>query len=132
MTDDEQPVPETDSSGDEQPVPEGESDGDGDGELNSDAESEKEARTDPRSNSRSGEGPLDLEKERILTALQRGALLAFAVLILVAGSGLYSSLGAIIDTWVADRYQPIARAGVNLAILCVAIGGVVATLRRLS
>ena len=44
---------------------------------------------------------------------------------------VHSSLGSIIDVWVADRYQPIARAGVNIALLCVAIGGVFAILRRL-
>lgn len=116
---------------DEQPTAEGKSNGNGG--SSPDAEGGNETATDPQSDSRTGEESigLDIEKERILTALQWGALFAFAVLILVAGSGLYSSLGAIIDTWVADRYQPIARAGVNLAILSAAIGGVVATLRRL-
>lgn len=78
----------------------------------------------------SGAG-LDIDRERVVAFLRWGALFAFAVLILVAGTGLYSSLGSIIDIWIADRYEPIARAGVNLAILLAAIAGVVATLRRL-
>ncbi len=106
------------------------------GEPNGGGEIENETTdTDdrPEPPSGSGENPraLGLEKERIVTALQWGVLLGFGLLILVAGGGLYSSLGSIIDIWVADRYQPIARAGVNLAILCAAVGGVVATLRRL-
>lgn len=72
-----------------------------------------------------------IDGQRVVTFLQWGALFAFAVLVLIAGAGLYSSLGSIIDVWVADRYQPIARAGVNFALLCAAIGGVVGTLRRL-
>ena len=106
------------------------------GEPNGDGEIENETTdTDDRSEPPSGSGEnsraLGLEKERIVTALQWGVLVGFGLLILVAGGGLYSSLGSIIDIWVADRYQPIARAGVNLAILCAAVGGVVATLRRL-
>jgi Ni/Fe-hydrogenase subunit HybB-like protein len=73
----------------------------------------------------------DIDRERVVAFLRWGALFTFAVLILVAGAGLYSSLGSIIDIWVADRYEPIARAGVNLAVLLAAIAGVVATLRRL-
>lgn len=74
---------------------------------------------------------IGIDKASVVTYLHWGALFVFAVVVLVAGIGVYSSLGSIIDVWVADRYQPIARAGVNFALLCVAIGGVVATLRRL-
>lgn len=77
------------------------------------------------------ETPLGIDRERALSYLRWGTLLVLAVVVLVSGAGLYSSLGAIIDVWVADRYQPIARAGVNLAILCAAVGGVLAVLRRL-
>jgi len=74
---------------------------------------------------------IDIDRTTVVTYLHWGALFVFAVVVLVAGIGVYSSLGSIIDVWVADRYQPIARAGVNIALLCVAIGGIVATLRRL-
>ena len=88
-------------------------------------------RQGPPSESDGNSGVAGLERERLVTALQWGVLFAFGLLVLVAGAGLYGSLGSIIDLWVADRYQPIARAGVNLAILCAAVAGVVATLRRL-
>lgn len=72
-----------------------------------------------------------IDSERLATSLRWGVLFVLGVVILVAGGGLYSSLGAIIDVWVADRYQPIARAGLNFTLLCGAVAGVVATLRRL-
>ncbi len=72
-----------------------------------------------------------IDSERIVTYLTWGALFTFAVLVLIAGAGLYGSLGSIIDIWIADRYQPIARASVNFALLCAAIGGVVWSSRRL-
>lgn len=71
-----------------------------------------------------------IDTERIGTAFRWGVLFVFGIVILVAGAGLYSSLGSVIDIWIADRYQPFARAGVNFALLCGAIAGVVATLRR--
>jgi Ni/Fe-hydrogenase subunit HybB-like protein len=74
------------------------------------------------------EGSLD--RETVIEYLQWGALGAFAVLALVAGVGIYGGLGAIIDTWVADRFQPIARVGLNLALLCAAIAGALVTMRR--
>ncbi len=106
----------------------GESNGDGGIENGPTATDD---RPDPPSESGGNSPALGIERERLVTALQWGVLFGFGLLILVAGAGLYSSLGSIIDIWVADRYQPIARAGVNLAILCAAVGGVVATLRRL-
>lgn len=75
--------------------------------------------------------PFGFETERIVTSLQWVLLLVLLIVVLVAGAGFYSSLGAIIDVWVASEYQPIARAGVNLGILCAAVGGVVAILRRI-
>jgi|GEM_PF-2260657 hypothetical protein len=74
---------------------------------------------------------LGMDTERIGTAFRWGVLFVLGIVILVAGAGLYSSLGSIIDLWIADRYQPFARAGVNFALLCGAVAGVVATLRRL-
>jgi hypothetical protein len=79
----------------------------------------------------SGDPEQGLDRETVLAYLQWGALFAFGVLALVAGAGIYGALGAIVDVWVADRYQPIARVGVNLALLCVAVAGAVATMRRI-
>lgn len=89
--------------------------------------------TDEASNgdlSNSPPSPDRFDTEVLVAYLRWGALLAFAVLAVVAGGGLYSALGSIIDVWVADRYQPIASAVVNLAVLCVAIAGGLVTLRR--
>jgi Ni/Fe-hydrogenase subunit HybB-like protein len=71
-----------------------------------------------------------LDRETVIEYLQWGALFAFAVLALVAGAGIYSALGAIIDIWIADRFQPIARVGINVVVLCVAIAGALITMRR--
>ncbi len=73
----------------------------------------------------------DIEVEIVVRYLLWGALALFAILAVVAGVGLYSSLSAAIDVWVAERYRPLARAAFNFASLCVAVAGIVATLRRL-
>ena len=73
----------------------------------------------------------DLDVETVVRYLLWGALALFAILAVVAGVGLYSSLSSLIDVWVAERYRPLARAGFNFAVLCVAVAGIVATLRRL-
>lgn len=72
-----------------------------------------------------------LDANTVVTYLQWGALLAFAILAVVAGAGLYSSLGSIIDVWVAHEYRPFARTGLNLAVLAAAVAGIVAIIRRL-
>jgi Ni/Fe-hydrogenase subunit HybB-like protein len=62
--------------------------------------------------------------------LRWGAIAALALLAVVAGVGLYTSLSELIDVWVAPRYRPPARAGLNFAVLCVSVAGVVGLLRR--
>jgi Ni/Fe-hydrogenase subunit HybB-like protein len=74
-------------------------------------------------------GP-DVDVETVLAYLSWGGLVALGILAVVAGIGLYTSLSAVIDVWVADRFQPFARIGLNFAVLCVAIAGMVALLRR--
>ena len=71
-----------------------------------------------------------LDAETVGTYLRWSGLAAFALLAVVAGVGLYTSIGAVIDVWIGDRFQPIARAVFNLVVLCVAAIGVVALLRR--
>lgn len=63
--------------------------------------------------------------------LQWGGLLALGILAVLAGMGLYSSLGSIIDVWVAREYRPFARTGLNLAVLAAAVAGIVAIIRRM-
>jgi len=76
------------------------------------------------------QGDSRLDVERVATYLRRGGILALGVLAVVAAAGLYGSLSAIIDVWVADRYQPFARAMFNFGVLCVAAAGIVVLLRR--
>jgi hypothetical protein len=90
-------------------------------------ETDAQSRTD---HTAGGDTVLGIDSERLATFFRWGVLFVLGVVILVAGGGLYSSLGAIIDVWIADRYQPFARAGLNFALLCGAIAGVIATLRR--
>jgi Ni/Fe-hydrogenase subunit HybB-like protein len=90
--------------------------------------SEDAATEAPRTDSQSGR---DIDVDTVLASLQWGALLVFGILAVVAGAGVYSSLSTLIDIWVVERYQPIARAGFNLAVLCIAVTGIFALSRRL-
>ena len=71
-----------------------------------------------------------LDAETVGTYLRWSGLAAFALLAVVAGVGLYTSIGAVIDVWIGDRFQPIASAVFNFAVLCIAAVGVVVLLRR--
>ena len=71
-----------------------------------------------------------LDAETVGTYLRWSGLAAFALLAVIAGVGLYTSIGAVIDVWIGDRFQPIASAVFNFAVLCVAAIGVVVLLRR--
>jgi hypothetical protein len=75
------------------------------------------------------DGP-DVDVATVVTYLQWGGLVALAILAVVAGIGIYTSISAIIDVWVAEYYQPLARAAFNLAVLCVAVAGIFVLLRR--
>jgi hypothetical protein len=107
------------TSSDERPDDDGRSTRESDGERSRDEQVSHDSGT-----------TFGIDTERVGTALRWGVLFVLGIVILVAGAGLYSSLGSIIDIWIADRYQPFARAGVNFALLCGAVAGVVATLRR--
>jgi Ni/Fe-hydrogenase subunit HybB-like protein len=74
-------------------------------------------------------GP-NVDVQTVLAYLSWGGLVALGILAVVAGIGLYTSLSAVIDVWVADRFQPFARIGLNFAVLCASIAGMVALLRR--
>ena len=71
-----------------------------------------------------------IDADTVIATLKWGALLTLGVLAIVALAGLYTSLGSIIDVWVAHEYRPFARAGVNLAVLAAAVAGIVAMIRR--
>lgn len=72
-----------------------------------------------------------VDVDAVLTYLMWGALVGLGILAAVATAGLYGSLSAIIDVWVARRYQPFARSALNFAVLCVAAAGIVTIAQRL-
>lgn len=78
-----------------------------------------------------GGGDPDVDVSTIVRYLQWGGLLGLGLLAVVATVGLYTSLSSIIDIWVVQRYEPLARAGFNLAVLCVTLAGLLGLLRRL-
>lgn len=59
------------------------------------------------------------------------ALVVLALLAVVATFQLYGSTGAIINTFVADRFQPVFYAFRDLAVLLLTVAGIVFVLRRL-
>ena len=63
--------------------------------------------------------------------LDRVALAALVLLALVAGWNAYGYVGTAIRTWLDPAYQPIALAAFNVAVLLVALAGVIHQLRRL-
>ena len=64
--------------------------------------------------------------------LLRGGLVVFALIALLALIQLYSSIGAVINEWVARQYRPLFRAGLNLVILLGAGIGISLVIRELS
>jgi hypothetical protein len=101
-----------------------------DTEAADDADHESTAEASPDTEDDSSRGP-DIDVDAVVGYLMWGALVALGVLAAVATAGLYGSLSAIIDVWVASRYQPFARSALNFAVLCVAAAGIVAIARRL-
>jgi len=71
-----------------------------------------------------------LTRPETITVLQWIGIAVFALFALLAGIGLYRSLGSIVTLWVSDRYQPIANLLVNLAVLAVALSGLMIVLKR--
>lgn len=72
-----------------------------------------------------------LSADDVRGLLDRVALTALVLLALIAGWNLYGHLGTVIRTWLDPAYQPIALAALNLAVLLVAVAGVVHQLRRI-
>jgi len=63
--------------------------------------------------------------------LDRVGLAALSLLAVVAGWGFYTQSGDAIRTWFDPAYQSIALAVFNLAVLLVALAGVIHQLRRI-
>jgi|APHM01.1.fsa_nt_gi hypothetical protein len=73
----------------------------------------------------------DAGSDRLRWLVTRALLLVFTLLAFIAAIQFYVQIGSVIDTWVAPPYQSIVSAGVNLAVLLIAVAGVSHQLRRL-
>ncbi|GAB3694857.1 hypothetical protein [Halorubrum pallidum] len=78
-----------------------------------------------------GSGLDRLGTERLRAILDRVGLAALVLLALVAGWSFYGQTGTAIRTWLDPAYQPITLAAFNLAVLLVAIAGIVHQLARI-
>ncbi|PSQ58964.1 MAG: hypothetical protein BRD23_05530 [Halobacteriales archaeon SW_9_67_25] len=68
---------------------------------------------------------------KLSTYLVWGAVAVLFVLAVVATAGLYSSVGRVIDIWIAPDYQPVFRAAFNLAVVLACVAGLSVLVRRL-
>ncbi len=71
-----------------------------------------------------------LDAAGVTTYIRWGGLFALGLLVVVSTARLYGSLSAVVDIWVASRYQPFANAALNFGVLCAATAGIVVLLRR--
>ena len=77
------------------------------------------------------DGPsLSDRSEKLPTYLVWGAVAVLFVLAVVATAGLYSSVGRVIDIWIAPDFQPLFRAAFNLAVVLACAAGLSVLLRR--
>ncbi|AUX07865.1 hypothetical protein AArcSl_0210 [Halalkaliarchaeum desulfuricum] len=95
--------------------------------------------TDPNSpaDEPKGEQPLDEQPDesstttnRLRRYLDRALLVAFLLLAAVAALQFYFQVGAAIEVWIAEPYEPVVKAGFNLAVLLFAAAGLSYQLRR--
>ncbi|WP_394348280.1 hypothetical protein [Halorubrum sp. SD626R] len=94
--------------------------------------SRRSGRTDAGGPDSSDESGLDrLGTDRLRAILDRVGLAALVLLALVAGWSFYGQAGTAIRTWLDPAYQPIALAAFNLAVLLVAVAGIVHQLARI-
>lgn len=73
-----------------------------------------------------------IDAVRLRQLLEYALLATFVLVALFAALSFYSQVGRAIEIWVADAYQPIAKATVNLALLLIAVAGVSHQLARLA
>ncbi|MDR5671811.1 hypothetical protein RH858_01405 [Halalkaliarchaeum sp. AArc-GB] len=67
---------------------------------------------------------------RLRRYLDRALLVAFLLLAAVAALQFYFQVGAAIELWISEPYEPIVKAGFNLAVLLFAAAGLSYQLRR--
>ena len=67
---------------------------------------------------------------RLRRYLDRALLVAFLLLAAVAALQFYFQVGAAIEMWISAPYEPVVKAGFNLAVLLFAAAGLSYQLRR--
>lgn len=98
-------------------------------EVKTEAETETPGAVDREVTDRESGGPLGIDARR---AFYWTALVTLSLVALVAVSALYSSVGRVIEVWVTERYQSVARTAYNLVVLLTTLVGISAVVRRLS
>lgn len=73
-----------------------------------------------------------MDGSRLRRFLNYGLLAGLLLLALVAAVGFYTAVSSAISIWVADEWQPLFRAGFNLAVLLLAGSGIAWQVRRLA
>lgn len=64
--------------------------------------------------------------------LLRGALVVLGLIAVISLFQLYSSIGAVINEWVAREYRPLFRAALNLVVLLGAGIGISLVVRQMT
>lgn len=72
------------------------------------------------------------DADGVVQYLQWGLLALLVLFGLAAAVGLYTSVGRIIQVWVASEFQPVFNAAFNLLVLLLVAAGITGVLRRLS
>jgi len=96
--------------------------------TSSDVEQTAEESTDAE---RDDDLSLSQRSGKLRSYLVWGAVAVLFVFAVVAMAGLYSSVGRVIDIWIAPDYQPLFRAGFNLAVVLACATGLSVLVRRL-
>ncbi len=91
----------------------------------------EETAAEPSDTGEADDGPSLAERSgKLPTYLVWGAVVVLFALAVVATAGLYSSVGRVIDIWIAPDYQPLFRAAFNLAVVLACAAGLSVLLRR--
>lgn len=72
------------------------------------------------------------DADAVVRYLQWGLLALLVLFGLAAAVGLYTSVGRIIEVWVAREFQPVFNAAFNLLVLLLVAAGISGLLHRLS
>lgn len=90
------------------------------------------SQSDDDTSTLSTDAPIQTDELVSREYLLKGALIVLGVIAVAALFGFYSSMMAVINEWVARRFQPIFKAVFNLVVLLVAGIGISLILRKLS